>query len=1038
MLDEKERMILENYGRKSTFASFLPGISGIFGIPIWCFYVNRGQCVVSFGAEDKDHSIMEFYPAHQAYQNVKRTGFRTFLKVNGKMTEPFLKEEVSHRMYVGMNELEIEEDNVELGVNTKVNYFILPKEKVGALVRCIEITNTSSETIDLELLDGMPAVVPYGVSLDSLKNMGQTAKAWMQVEDVEEGTPYFRVRASMADSTKVCRIEEGNFSLGFLENGERLVPIVDPDLVFSYDVSLGMPVSFMENSLEEIREKVQVTKNILPCSFYGVKRSLKTGECIRLYELYGEVASKSILQDFINQPMNAEYFEAKRKLAVTLTEDLCKVIETKTASKEFDMYCKQSYLDNLLRGGYPIILGKDKVFYVYSRKHGDLERDYNYFRMSAEFFSQGNGNFRDVNQNRRCDIMFTPYVGKRNIKTFYDFIQLDGYNPLLVERVSYTVPEDKLGEAVLLTGCENKEEMKEFLKQKFTPGSLSARLLKEKEYEEEKLYEIVGEIIDCAVEEVNADFGEGYWTDHWTYNLDLIENYLAVYPEEEKKLLFEEEDYTYFDAIEGIQPRRNRYVKTEQGIRQYGSLDKINRKNKENKLVCEKEDGKTIVHASLIEKLILLCTTKYATLDPYGMGTEMEGGKPGWYDALNGLPGLLGSSMAETYELCRMLLFTIQQLREYDGEILMVQEAADYLQKLYEITKRREEDWREKQCIAEFWNEVNDTKEAYRECVYSGISGKKKSVSASYLAEVLNLFYTVVCIGIKKAIALSDGMIPTYFSYEVTKYEEKDGILPTDFKVQKLPAFLEGAVRYLKLDHMLGEKRNLYEAVKKSELYDKKLSMYRVNASLNDASYEIGRARAFTPGWLENGSIWMHMEYKYLLELLKSGLYAEYLEDLKTCAVPFLDQEMYGRSVLENSSFIASSYNPNEKIHGKGFVARLSGSTAEFLNMWLIMMFGAKPFRMVSGELEFHLEPVIPAELIDEDEGITAAFLGTTEVTYHFKERKDYIPGTYHISEYELTYVNGTYEKVYNAFIYGEIAKDIRDGNVSHIDVFVK
>ncbi len=30
---------------------------------------------------------------------------------------------------------------------------------------------------------------------------------------------------------------------------------------------------------------------------------------------------------------------------------------------------------------------------------------------------------------------------------------------------------------------------------------------------------------------------------------------------------------------------------------------------------------------------------KFSTLDPHGMGVEMEGGKPGWNDAMNGLPG---------------------------------------------------------------------------------------------------------------------------------------------------------------------------------------------------------------------------------------------------------------------------------------------------------------------------------------------------------------------------------------------------------------
>lgn len=44
-----------------------------------------------------------------------------------------------------------------------------------------------------------------------MKNMCQTSKAWMQVEDVKEGRPYFRVRASMADTAAVTKMEGGNF-----------------------------------------------------------------------------------------------------------------------------------------------------------------------------------------------------------------------------------------------------------------------------------------------------------------------------------------------------------------------------------------------------------------------------------------------------------------------------------------------------------------------------------------------------------------------------------------------------------------------------------------------------------------------------------------------------------------------------------------------------------------------------------------------------------------------------------------------------------
>ena len=124
--------------------------------------------------------------------------------------------------------------------------------------------------------------------------------------------------------------------------------------------------------------------------------------------------------------------------------------------------------------------------------------------------------------------------------------------------------------------------------------------------------------------------------------------------------------------------------------------------------------------------------------------------------------------------------------------------------------------------------------------------------------------------------------------------------------------------------------RALHEKVRKSAIFDKGLGMYKICADLTKESEEIGRMRVFPRGWLENDSIWLHMEYKYLLELLKNGLFDEFYEDFYGALVCFLKPAVYGRSVLENSSFIVSSAHPDASLHGTGFVARLSGSTAEF------------------------------------------------------------------------------------------------------------
>src|SRR2546430_876398 len=85
------------------------------------------------------------------------------------------------------------------------------------------------------------------------------------------------------------------------------------------------------------------------------------------------------------------------------------------------------------------------------------------------------------------------------------------------------------------------------------------------------------------------------------------------------------------------------------------------------------------------------------------------------------------------------------------------------------------------------------------------------------------------------------------------------------------------------------EARGIYRTVRSSALYDRALKMFKLNAPLTKESYEIGRNKIFTPGWLENESIFLHMAYKFLFESLRSGLIEEFFEDLKTGLVAFQD-----------------------------------------------------------------------------------------------------------------------------------------------------
>jgi len=88
--DQANHYVIKDYQKQKPFSSFLSGVAGPMGIPMWSFYVNRGQLIASFGVRDKNGQIMEFTPANGAYREVPSIGFRTFVKVDGVLHEFFI------------------------------------------------------------------------------------------------------------------------------------------------------------------------------------------------------------------------------------------------------------------------------------------------------------------------------------------------------------------------------------------------------------------------------------------------------------------------------------------------------------------------------------------------------------------------------------------------------------------------------------------------------------------------------------------------------------------------------------------------------------------------------------------------------------------------------------------------------------------------------------------------------------------------------------------------------------------------------------
>ena len=157
----------------------------------------------------------------------------------------------------------------------------------------------------------------------------------------------------------------------------------------------------------------------------------------------------------------------------------------------------------------------------------------------------------------------------------------------------------------------------------------------------------------------------------------------------------------------------------------------------------------------------------------------------------------------------------------------------------------------------------------------------------------------------------------------------------------------------------------------------------------------------------------------------------------------------YGRPLTECSSFIASSAFPDPGIHGTGFLARLSGSTAEFMDIYKLMFMGPSPFYLNKNkEVEFQLTPALPTWLFvdesadgdamyDEDGQYIVSFklFGKIMVTYHNPDANDIygVPP----NKYVVTMKDGTSEKVKGSFVPTDLALKIRrTTGVASIDAY--
>jgi len=291
-------------------------------------------------------------------------------------------------MAMTSHDLTIEEINTTLGLKISINYFTLPQEPYAALVRKVSIENISKKNLQIECIDGLPAINPYGLKDWLGKHISRTVEAWTAVRNVSKKAPFYQFKVEVADTPQVTPIKEGNFYFAFNNSSHELLDmIVEASCVFGQSTDFLVPESLMASKKFQISNPQQ-TSNRTPCAFSFSRISLNSKKTYAWTAVAGFAHDLTELNSVVKKSLRKGYIEEKAKENHKIINEVKEYCLTKSSSDTFNEYCSQTFLDNILRGGLPISLETAKgavSFNVYSRKHGDLERDYNFFTLAPHF-----------------------------------------------------------------------------------------------------------------------------------------------------------------------------------------------------------------------------------------------------------------------------------------------------------------------------------------------------------------------------------------------------------------------------------------------------------------------------------------------------------------------------------------------------------------------------------------------------------------------------------------------------------------------------
>ncbi|MCP4362966.1 MAG: hypothetical protein GY796_33590 [Chloroflexi bacterium] len=635
----------------------------------WLFIASTGG--LTAGRTNAESALFPYETEDKITAHNEQTGSKTILRVlrNGRfyLWEPFSDRyagiyHIERHLYKNShgNKLVFEEVNHDLCLTLRTAW--RTGDRFG-FIRSCWLQNSSEDVCQIDLLDGLQNLLPYGATMALQTMMSSLLHAYKRNElEPDTGLGIFALSATLTDRAEPSESLKatvawqvgldnpvhllGTEQMDWFRYGRSLTPEQDicgkagAYLVTStFDLPPGEPrqwhivadvnqtsstvtrlIRFLQQDRAAIEQEIEAdidqgTADLVRyvAAADGLQLSAQKNTTVHhftnvLFNIMrggiladGYQANRDDLLDFM-QVRNRAVLNAHAEWFANLPPQI----------HIHDLYARAADTDaaDLIRLCY------EYLPLTFSRRHGDPSRPWNRFSINLKKLDGSprldyQGNWRDIFQNWEPLLLSFPAYTKGTIVKFLNATTADGYNPYRVTRdgIEWEVPEPD-----------------------------------------------------------NAWSNIGYWSDHQIIYLQkLLEIAEQVHPGMLSQL-WNRPIFAYADVPYRLRSYEEMLVDWSNTIdfdwaRQKESETAVSTLGTDGRLLRDADGG--VIHVTMVEKLLVLLLAKLTNLVPEG-GIWMNTQRPEWNDANNVLVGK-GLSVVTVAYLRRFIAFWQAQLADVSG-----------------------------------------------------------------------------------------------------------------------------------------------------------------------------------------------------------------------------------------------------------------------------------------------------------------------------------------------------------------------------------